>query len=144
MDLESVDLEATPNPLDGLLASAAFALRAAYHTSLRAAPTQLVFGRDMFFPIQHVANWHATHNRNLVRAHRDNQRENRGRIPRQYRVGDLVLIRRDRTNDIRPKLAKPTFGPFRVTAVHSNGTVTIQRRRYSEHIHIRRLVPYHH
>ena len=143
-DMETVDLNAVPNPLDGLLASAAFALRAAYHVSLRAAPAQLAFGRDMFFPVQHVANWHATHNRLLVRAQEDNRRENRGRIPHRYRVGDLVLIRRDRGNEVRPKLAKPTFGPFRVLAVHSNGTVTIDRRRYREVIHIRRLVPYYH
>ena len=97
----------------------------------------------MFFPVQHVANWHATHNRNLLRAQDDNRRENRGRVPHRYRVGDLVLIRRDRGNDVRPKLAKPTFGPFRITAVHSNGTVTIDRRRYQEIIHIRRLIPYH-
>ena len=112
-------------------------LNAAHHVGLRAAPAQLFFGRDMFFPVQHVANWHATHNRNLLRAQDHNRRENRGRVQRRYRVGDLVLSRRDRGNDV------PNFGPFRITAVHSNGTVTIDRRRYREIIHIPRLIPYH-
>lgn len=47
--LETLDLDATPHPSDGFLASAAFALLlAADHSSLHcAAPGQLVFvGRD--------------------------------------------------------------------------------------------------
>ena len=41
----------------GVLAATAFAMRSTYHTTLKKTPGQLVFGRDMIFNIQHVANW---------------------------------------------------------------------------------------
>ena len=45
------------DPWKGLLAATAFAVRSTYHTTLKKTPGQLVFGRDMIFNIQHVANW---------------------------------------------------------------------------------------
>ena len=142
-DLETMDLKAEPNPLDQMCASSAFAIRATYHTSLKATPTQRAFGCDMFFPVQYLANWHATTQALDARRREDNVRENKGRANHTYQVGDFVLIRRDR-GEVLPKLARPTIGPFRVVAVHVNGTVTIDRHSCRETIHIRRLIPYHH
>ena len=34
-------------------------------------------------------------------------------------------------------------GPFIVLAVHDNGSVKIQKRNYSDVVHIRQLTPYH-
>ena len=45
------------NPWSGILAATMFAVRATYHTLLRASPMQLVFGRDAILNIKHVANW---------------------------------------------------------------------------------------
>ena len=45
------------DPIKGVLAAAAFAVRSTYHTTLKKMPGQLVFGRDIIFNIQHVANW---------------------------------------------------------------------------------------
>jgi hypothetical protein len=45
------------DPWSTFLASAAFAIRSMYHTTLQATPGQLVFGRDMLLPIKFKANW---------------------------------------------------------------------------------------
>ena len=46
------------DPWKGVLAATAFAVQSTYHTTLKKMPGQLlVFGRDMIFNIQHVANW---------------------------------------------------------------------------------------
>ena len=45
------------NPRTGILAATAFAVRSTYHTTLKKTPGPLVFGHDMIFNIQHVANW---------------------------------------------------------------------------------------
>ena len=69
-------------------------------------------------------------------------RTNANRVPHTYHVGDLVLIRRDVGGEILGKLAKPTHGPYNVEQVYANGTVRINRGRFSERINIRRLLPY--
>ena len=55
-ELESNYLD-EEDPWTGILAATAFAVRSTYHTTLKKTPGQLVFGRDMIFNIQHVANW---------------------------------------------------------------------------------------
>jgi hypothetical protein len=40
------------NPWGGILATTMFAVRATYHTTMQATPTQLVFGRDSLFKYQ--------------------------------------------------------------------------------------------
>src|SRR5687767_12351299 len=45
------------DPWRRILSATAFAVRSTYHTTLKKTPGQLVFGRDMIFNIQHVANW---------------------------------------------------------------------------------------
>ena len=54
LELNYLDKE---DPWKGVLAATAFAVRSTYHTTLKKTPGQLVFGRDMIFNIQHVANW---------------------------------------------------------------------------------------
>ena len=34
-------------------------------------------------------------------------------------------------------------GPFTVMAVHDNGSVQIQKRNYSDVVHMRQIIPYH-
>jgi hypothetical protein len=45
------------DPWKGILSATAFAVRSTFHSSLQSTPGQLVFGRDMIFNIQHIANW---------------------------------------------------------------------------------------
>ncbi|KAE8902430.1 hypothetical protein PF003_g13419 [Phytophthora fragariae] len=54
----------------------------------------------------------------------------------------MVLIVKSIRN--LPKLAQPTESPFVITAVYSNGTLTVDRGIYDETINIRRVKPYFH
>jgi hypothetical protein len=82
------------DPWKGILSAAAFAVRSTFHTTLQSSPGQLVFGRDMIFNIQHTANWEYIKQRKQHLIHKNNKRENAGRIEHTYKVGDKVLLRR--------------------------------------------------
>jgi hypothetical protein len=71
-------------------------------------------------------------------------KENKSRVDKQYAVGEQVLIVLDSDEHRnKPKLDHPTKGPFTITKAYDNGTVAINRGRYTETIHIRRLKPYY-
>jgi hypothetical protein len=72
--IQSLEIQENPyidqdGPWTSILTVAAFALRSTYHTTLKATPGQLVFGRDMILNIQHQANWSAieAHKKDLIR-----------------------------------------------------------------------------
>jgi hypothetical protein len=54
--VENIDL-AEDDPFAGLVSAMSFAVRSKYHTTFQSTPGQLVFGRDMIFPIYHIADW---------------------------------------------------------------------------------------
>ena len=45
------------DPWSPILASVAYAIRSTYHTTLGATPAQLIFGRDMSYPLAYIAKW---------------------------------------------------------------------------------------
>jgi hypothetical protein len=45
------------DPWEPFLSSTAHEIRSTFHTTLKATPLQLVFGRDMVLPIQIMADW---------------------------------------------------------------------------------------
>jgi hypothetical protein len=47
------------DPRGPFVSSAAYAIRSTFHTTLKAIPGQLVFGRDMVLPIKFMADWGA-------------------------------------------------------------------------------------
>ena len=79
------------DPWMGILAAAAFAVHSNYHRIKFKSPGQLVFGRDMILPINHLADWR------YIRQHKQTQIdnyviwENTTRIDHDYRVGDKVM-----------------------------------------------------
>ena len=64
------------DPWSGILAAIMFGVRATYHTTLEATPSQLVFGRDAILPIQHQANWKYIQDKKQKLIESNNQREN--------------------------------------------------------------------
>ena len=148
--LESVYLLPPPHdPFAGVIAAISYAIRSLWHTTNQATPGQLVFGRDMALNIRHIANWNYMQQRRQRTALRNNERENKRRVPHHYAVGDEVLKIKGNPagKGIKPTLEMSFEGPHRVTRVHDNGTVTIRRTvrggaRY-ERINIRRIKPYH-
>jgi transposase InsO family protein len=127
------------DPWSSLLASASFAIRSTYHTTLRATPAQLVFGRDMLLPIKFKADWAAIKAKRQDEMQRNNDRENKTRKVHEYKVGDKILLTDSRK---RSKLAPPREGPYQVERVFANGTLLIRRGAISERVNIRRVTPY--
>ena len=128
------------NPWKPILAATMFAMRATYHTTLKATPAQLVFGRDAIMNISFQADWNAIKENKQRMMQYNNLRENRKRIPHKYNVGDQVLMH---IPDNKPKFGQDPFeGPFRVVQVYDNGTIRIRKKRVEDTVSIRLVKPY--
>jgi hypothetical protein len=114
-------------------------IRSTYHTTLQATPCQLVFGRDMIHNIAFRANWDQIQKRKQDIINKSNQKENKSRIPYEYKVGAQVLVE---TPGILQKLSTPCTGPYPVTNIYKNGTIRIQKGIVSERVNIRRITPF--
>jgi hypothetical protein len=81
------------NPFHYFLQSTAWAIRSFYHTTLKATPCQLVFGRDMIHNIAFRENLDQIQKRKQDIIHKSNKNENmsKSQIPYEYKVGDQVL-----------------------------------------------------
>lgn len=150
-DLEDCYLLPPPfDPLEGIISAISFAIRSTWSTTMRATPGQLVFGRDMLLNIKHVVDWHYMQTRRQRIASENNARENARRVPHEYKVGDKVLKAHGNPSnkkEISSTLQRPFEGPYEITNVWNNGTVTIRRTvrggAVFERINIRRIRPYH-
>ncbi|DAZ93221.1 TPA: hypothetical protein N0F65_005075 [Lagenidium giganteum] len=105
------------------LANVTFALRASYHSS---PPAPIAFGRDMLVDLKHHTDWEAEHQRKVRQI--------------QQHTGCRVFVR----NDASPQsnLAASWKRPFEVIAIRDNGVLTLDKGRYVEHIHKRRVRPF--
>ena len=137
-ELEERKLDDT-NPWDELLSSIAYAIRSTHHTTLQASPTQLVFGRDMLLPVNFVADWAQIRHQQQPRINQSNKRENATRLVHDYQVGEHVVLA---TPGLLPKAKRPRTGPYKVTQVHNNGTITIKDGPVQQRVNIRRVTPY--
>ena len=140
-ELESNYLD-EDDPWKGILSATAFAVRSTFHTSLQSTPGQLVFGRDMIFNIQHIANWEFIKQRKqkiINLNNKKNKQENAKRVQHVYQVGDKVLLHRGTEN----KYESPYHGPFLIMQVNDNGTVRLKVNAVEDTYNIRRIIPYH-
>ena len=128
------------DPWTPFLSATAFAIRSTYHTTLQATPAQLIYGRDMILPIQFKADWAAIQSRRQSIINANNARENRKRIPYQYKVGDKVCLERSRLR--AAKLDRLRDGPYVVSKVNTNGTLEITKGVVTQLVNIRRVKPY--
>jgi transposase InsO family protein len=108
----------------GILAAVRQAIRSTVHTTTRATPTQLVFGRDALLNVSFEANWQYIRDRKQRLITQNNQRENSRRIPHTYKVGDKVMVKLDPK---RKHGSDQYKGTFTVTQVYDNGTVKLSR-----------------
>jgi len=113
-----------PYGWNGILASVRQAVRSTVHTTTRATPTQLVFGRDALLNIGFEANWQYIKDRKQHRILQNNVKENAKRIIHQYSVGDRVMVRQ---NPNRKYGSDKQQGPYTVTRVNDNGTLTLTK-----------------
>jgi len=126
------------------LDAVAWAIRTTINPMIKHSPCHLAFNQDMIFRRAVQVDWDNIHQERHKSATASTEKENKSRINKQYVPGDKVLIVLD-TDERRgqPKLSQPTKGPFTITTVHNNGTVSINRGRFIETINIRRLKPFH-
>ena len=108
----------------GVLAAVRRGVNSTVHTTLRATPTQLVFGRDAVLNINFHADWEYIRQRKQKLIIQNNSRENEKRKPHDYVVGDQVMIREDPNRKHGQDLY---LGPYTVSAVYDNGTVQLQK-----------------
>lgn len=124
---------------EGLLSAVRFATRATVHTTLKATPMQLVFGRDAILNTTFEANWKYIKDRKQRLIDQNNARENAKRIPHVYNIGDEVLYR----VPVDTKFGEPEWtGPHSIERVHANGTVRLRRGIVTETVNIRNIKPY--
>jgi hypothetical protein len=98
-----------------------------------------VFGRDMIFNIQHIANWEYIKQRKQCIIDLNYKRENSKRVQHVYKVGDKGLLNRGTEN----KYESPYQGPFEITQVNDNGTVRLKVNSVEDTYNIRRIIPFH-
>jgi len=125
--------------VDAALANAMYATRASYHSGLQTTPGALAFHRDMILNIPLVSDLH------LIREHRqqliDERRitANRKRFTFDYQPNQEVLKLVYEPGKLEPR----AIGPYRITAVHTNGTVMIQVAPHViERISLRNIKPF--
>jgi hypothetical protein len=125
--------------VDTCLAAASRALRSAIHQSMQISPGALVFHRDMLLPIPLMADYNEIRQRRQAIIDENNRKANLRRRFKDYSAGDQVLILLQPVS----KLGRKTDGPYTITQVHVNGTVTIERTPgVFERLNIRRLKPF--
>ena len=127
------------DPWGPVLNEIAWAIRSTYHTTTKASPGQLVFGRDMIFSLPYSPNWDKITEQKQININKSNQAENKNCTEYDYVISDKILIYRD--GHFR-KLEGPFLGPYEIIQIYTNGTVRIQRGATTERISIRRLTPY--
>ena len=127
------------NPWDGILSATMFALRATVHTTSQYTPTQLVFGRDSVLNVRHEANWKLIKERKQKLINRGNERENKNRVPHEYKIGDKVLLK----NAWKTKFNQDAYiGPYIITAVRNNGTIRARKSNVTDTFNLRNMTPF--
>ena len=128
----------------GMLAAVSFGMRSTVHTTTRATPMQLTFGRDAIHNIRFKADWEYIKRRKQKLIVQNNQRENSKRVDYTYRVGEKVLV----TSGFNRKYGEDLYkGPYEVTRVYDNGTVRLSQGTKNGGVvdqtwNIRNLTPY--
>jgi len=106
----------------GVLSACRKAMNSTVHTTARATPSQLVFGRDAMLNATFQADWQFIKERKQKLIIQNNKRENAKRKPHACNVGDLVAVKAGKK---RKHGSNPCLGPMRITQVCDNGTVKL-------------------
>ena len=133
------DGETTQDQIPGILAAISFGIRSTIHTTMRATPMQLVFGRDSILNVQHLADWKYIQSRKQKMIIKNNIRENAKRTEYVYDLNELVLLKRDWSS----KYGTTSYdGPYPITKINDNGTVQLQMDNVYDTVNLRNIKPY--
>ena len=107
---------------------------------LKASPGTAIFGWDMLFSIPYLADWNKIGDHRQRQTDLNTERENNSCRDYAYKVGGKVLIGKD--GIIRKSESCYDSEPWRITSVHTNGTIRDERGTKSERINIQRVTPF--
>jgi len=126
--------------VDSALASAQYAINATVHSVTRTSPGAFVFQRDMMLPVQCIAHWETIRMKKKQNIQRNHFRENLKRKSFDWQPGMEVMLEEPTRYKLNPK----AVGPFLITKIHTNGTVTLKKSaRVFQRVNIRRIKPYY-
>ena len=125
--------------VDQALATASHVVRTVIHSTMRISPGALVFHRDMFLDIPLVADLQELQQRRQALIDKNLITANARRLDHDYQPNQEVLKLSFNPSKLEPRAE----GPYRITTVHTNGTVTIQLNPHvQERINICRIKPF--
>ena len=126
--------------LDTMVQATTYAVQATVPCNSPYSPSQLAFGRDIIFCQQVLINWDHLKRIRQNEAVKNNAKENRTCQDNTNLLGDLVLLLTP-THERRTKcnLHSPTEGPYPITEIFTNGTVSIRRGHVDKIVSIRRI-----
>jgi transposase InsO family protein len=125
--------------VDTAIADAVYATRCTYHSVLKTTPGGLAFGRDKILNIPMITDLQQLQKRRQELIDRRLIEANNRRFAHDYAVGDEVLRLVYRPDKLEPR----AVGPYSITRVHTNGTLSIEvSPGVVERINIRRVKPY--
>jgi hypothetical protein len=125
--------------LDSALASTMHATRCAMHHALGMLPGAFVFQRDMFLNTSLIANLQTIQDKRQVLIDEKLRHQNLKWCSFDYAINQEVLIKVPKPQ----KLDDRAEGPYTITQVHVNGTITLRRSEHvMERINICRVIPY--
>ena len=128
------------NLVEDALAAAMHSLRATVSTTLKATPGGLAFSHYVLLNGSLIADWKAIQKHKEQLVDKDLPKSNQKRINYDYFVGQKILKYHNSTVG---KLELKTTGPFEISHVHTNGTVTrTLRLGISERINVQRTILY--
>jgi hypothetical protein len=115
-----------------------YATRATIHTTLKAMPMQLVFGRDAVLNTKFEADWKYIRDQKQKLIEQNNKQENTKRKEQDCQADNHVLVKAKLDSTYQGYLWD---GPYVIALVTNNGTVCLNRGAYQETINIRRKKP---
>jgi transposase InsO family protein len=125
--------------IETAIADTVYATRCTYNSALKTTPGGLAFGRDMVLNVPLITDLQQLQKRRQELIDRRLLAANARRYAYDYQQGDQVLKLMYQPD----KLAPRAIGPYPVTRVHTNGTLSIELSPgVIERINIRRVKPY--
>ena len=125
--------------IPGILSAMSYGVRGTAHTTARATPMQLVFGRDGVPNVPHLADWKCIQSRKQTEINRNNAKENRKRKTHAHQLNECVLVKNDWTSKYGTTSYK---GPCEIVKINDNGTVQIRMDNVLDTCNIRNMKPH--
>ncbi len=94
----------------------------------------------MLFDIPFITDWQKIREYRQQLTDLSNARENEGRNDYDYKVGQKVLLQKE--GILRNAESRWHKMPWLVTTVHTNGRITVHRKKKVETMNIRRVKPF--